>query len=151
MRRWTMLCAVIGVACGGGGRQQQAPVPATMNDAVDQFLAAVKSKDISRMGQLWGNARGPASEWMSDSVLYMRMSAVQHYLNASGYRVIEGPLGVPGRADRRLYRVELQRPECTHVQPIEIVQIRRGGWIVSDVHLESAATPGTCARSGTRQ
>lgn len=143
MRRWSVLCAVLGVACGGG--RTQLPVPQTMNDAVNQFLDAVKAKDIVRMGQLWGNARGPAAQWMSDSVLHMRMAVVQKYLVAPGYRIVEGPMAVPGRTDRRLYQVELQRPQCLRVQPIEIVQTHSGGWLVSDVHLESAGTPGTCA------
>ena len=143
MRRWSVLCAVLGVACGGG--RTQLPVPQTMNDAVNQFLDAVKAKDIVRMGQLWGSTRGPAAQWMSDSVLHMRMAVVQKYLVAPGYRIVEGPLAVPGRTDRRLYQVELQRPQCLHVQPIEIVQTHSGGWLVSDVHLESAGTPGTCA------
>jgi hypothetical protein len=135
-----LLGAVLGVACGGG--QRQTPVPATMSDAVNQFLDAVKANDIPRMGQLWGSTRGPASEWMSDSVLHMRMTVVQRYLTARGYRIVEGPLAVPGRTDRRMNQVELQRQQSAHVQPLEIVQTRRGGWLVSDVHLESAATPG---------
>jgi len=147
MRRWIVLGAGLGVACGGG--QRQTPVPATMTAAVNQFLDAVKSNDIPRMGQLWGSSRGPASEWMSDSVLHMRMTVVQKYLTAPGYRIVEGPLAVPGRTDRRMYQVELQRAQCPHVQPIEIVQTRRGGWLVADVHLESAGTPGPCP-SGTR-
>ncbi len=148
MRRLMLLCAVLGVACGGG--HTQLPVPATMNDALTQFLDAVKSRDILRMGQLWGSTRGPAAQWMSDSVLHMRMAVVQRYLTAPGYRVVEGPLAVPGRSDRRLFQVELQRPECLHVQPIEVVQTRSGGWLVSDVHLESAGTPGMSCPRGTR-
>jgi hypothetical protein len=147
MRRLIVLGAVLGLACGRG--RSQIPVPATMNDAVNQFLDAVQAKDIPRMGRLWGSTRGPAAQWMSDSVLQMRMSVVQRYLTAPGYRIVEGPLPVPGRSDRRLFQVELQRPQCPHMQPIEVVQTRSGGWLVADVHLESAGTPGSC-RPGTR-
>ncbi len=126
----------------GLGGQRQAPVSTLMSDAINQFLDAVRANDIPRMGQLWGSARGPASEWMSDSELHRRMTVVQRYLNAHGYRIVEGPLAVPGRTDRRMYQVELQRAQCPQVQPIEIVQTRRGGWIVADVHLESVGTPG---------
>jgi hypothetical protein len=122
-----------------------------MNDALDQFLAAAQAKDIPRMGRLWGTARGPAVEWMSDSTLNMRLSIVQRYLTANGFRIVEGPLAVSGHPDRRLYRVELQRSQCVHVQPIELVQARRGGWLVYDVHLENANEGGTCAGPpGTR-
>jgi len=139
-RRLTVLLCVLGIACGG--RRTQAPAPATMNDALMQFLDAVKARDVQRMGRLWGTTRGPAAEWMPDSIVAMRMTVVQRYLSANGYRIVEGPLSVPGGNERRLFRVELQRAQCTHVQPIELVQVRRGGWLVYDVHLESAGGAG---------
>ncbi|MGH7538828.1 MAG: hypothetical protein ACREMF_09350 [Gemmatimonadales bacterium] len=150
MRRLALLSILLGTACGGG--RSQLPVPSTMNDALTQFLDAVKVKDIQRMGRLWGTTRGPAAEWMSDSVLHMRMTVVHRYLTANGYRIVEGPLSVPGVSERRIFRVELQRAQCNHVQPIELVQANRGGWLVYDVHLESASGPGACqpAAPGTR-
>jgi hypothetical protein len=151
MRRLLMVLSALGMACGGGGGRSQTPVPATMNDALSQFLAAAEAKDIPRMGRLWGTARGPAVEWMTDSILNMRLSIVQRYLTANGFRIVEGPLPVAGHPDRRLYRVELQRSQCVHVQPIELVQARRGGWLVYDVHLENANEGGACAGPpGTR-
>ena len=151
MRRLMALCTVLAVGCGGGGGQTQVPIPATMNDALGQFLDAAHANDIRKMSRVWGTSRGPASEWMSDSTLSMRMTVVQRYMSANGYRIVEGPLAVPGHTDRRLFRVELQRSQCLHVQPIELVQASRGGWLVYDVHLESANEAGACpARSGTR-
>ena len=151
MRRLMALFTVLAVGCGGGGGQTQVPIPATMNDALGQFLDAAHANDIQKMSRLWGTSRGPASEWMSDSTLSKRMLVVQRYMSANGYRIVEGPLAVPGHADRRLFRVELQRQQCLHVQPIELVQARRGGWLVYDVHLESANEAGACpARSGTK-
>jgi len=141
MRRLTVLLTVLGIACGS--HRTQAPAPATMNDALMQFLDAVQANDIQRMGRLWGTTRGPATEWMQDSVVAMRMTVVQRYLSANGYRIVEGPLAVPGVSERRLFRVELQRAQCTHVQPIELAQVRRGGWLVYDVHLESAGGAGS--------
>ena len=142
MRRLMALFTVLAVGCGGGGGRTQVPIPATMNDALGQFLDAAHANDIHKMSRGWGTARGPASEWMSDLVLAMRMTVVQRYLSANGYRIVEGPLAVPGHADRRLFRVELQRQQCLHVQPIELVQASRGGWLVYDVHLESANEAG---------
>ena len=141
MRRLTVLVSVLGIACGG--QRTQAPAPATMNDALMQFLDAVRSRDIQRMGRLWGTTRGPAAEWMQDSVVAMRMTVVQRYLSANEYRIVEGPLAVPGANERRLFRVELKRAQCNHVQPFEMVQVRRGGWLVYDVHLESAGGAGS--------
>jgi hypothetical protein len=151
MRRLPVFLTVVGLACGGGGSRSQVPVPATMNEALSQFLDAAQARDIPRMGRLWGTGRGPAVEWMSDSTLQMRMAVVQRYMSANGYRIVEGPLPVPGHTDRRLFRVELQRSQCLHVQPIELIQARRGGWLVYDVHLENANEAGTCpAAPGTR-
>ena len=151
MRRLMLLLTVLGSACGGGG--SQLPAPSTMNEALTQFLDAVQTKNIERMGHLWGTDRGPAAGWMPDSVLQMRMTVVQRYLSASGYRIVEGPLAVPGASGRRLFRVELQREQCNHVQPIELVQTHSGGWLVYDVHLESAggtSSPCRPAAPGTR-
>lgn len=151
MRRLTLVLTALGIACGGGGSRSQVPLPATMNDALSGFLAAAQANDIPRMGRLWGNARGPAVEQMADSTLQMRLTIMQRYLSANGYRIVEGPLAVPGHTDRRLFRVELQRAQCLHVQPIELIQAHRGGWLVYDVHLESANEAGKCpAGSGTR-
>lgn len=151
MRRLMALFTVLAVGCGGGGGRTQVPIPATMNDALGQFLDAAHANDIRKMSSVWGTSRGPASEWMSDTTLSMRMTVVQRYMSANGYRIVEGPLAVPGHADRRLFRVELQRAQCLHIQPIELVQASRGGWLVYDVHLESANEVGACpARSGTK-
>ena len=138
------LFLLAGSACGhnpGLGT----PVPQSMNESVSQFLAAVKANDQTRMGELWGTERGPAASNMNAGVLRQRLTVIQKYLDHTGYRIVEGPLLVPGHDDRRTYRVELQRPNCNHVLPIEVVRTRSGGWLVYDVHLESAGNPtGRC-------
>lgn len=106
------------------------------------------------MGQLWGTERGPASASMNADVLRRRLTVIQKYLAHSGHRVIEGPLAVPSRSDMRTFRVELQRDGCNHVLPIDVIRTRDGGWLVYDVHLESAGNPAArCqpARTGTRR
>jgi len=116
-----------------------------MNESISQFLTAVKANDQKRMGELWGTERGPAVNNMNSRALQQRLTVIQKYLDNSGYRIIEGPLLVPGHDDRRTYRVELQRSNCNHVLPIEVVRTRSGGWLVYDVHLESAGNPtGRC-------
>jgi hypothetical protein len=123
-----------------------------MNASVTQFLAAVKANDLKRMGELWGTERGPAAESMNPDVLRQRVTVIQKYLDHTGYRVIEGPLLVPGHDDRRTYRVELQRTNCNQVLPIDVIKTKSGGWLVYDVHLESAGSPsGRCPQGvGTR-
>jgi hypothetical protein len=70
-----------------------------------------------------------------------RLTVIQKYLENKGYRIIEGPLLVPAHDDQRTYRVELQRASCNQVMPIDVVRTHSGGWLVYDVHLESAGSP----------
>ena len=134
-------------ACGQP--RQSGPVPQSMNESVTQFLAAVKANDQKRMGELWGTERGPAATSMNDKVLRQRLTVIQKYLDHTGYRIVEGPLLVPGHDDMRTFRVELQRTNCNQVLPIDVVRTRSGGWLVFDVHLESAGSPGRCPTAGT--
>ena len=106
----------------------------------------MKSNDLKRMAELWGNERGPARASMKDSVVVMRVSAMRVYLNHVGYRIIEGPLPVPSEPDHRLFRVELQLGQCNRIQPIEVVQARRGGWFVANVRLDSPNNLSTSCR-----
>ncbi len=80
----------------------------------------------------------------------MNESVTQKYLDHTGYRIVEGPLLVPGHDDLRTFRVELQRSNCNQVMPIDVVRTHSGGWLVYDVHLESAGSPGgRCQQAGT--
>ncbi len=138
------LFLLAGSACGHNAGLGT-PVPQSMNESISQFLTAVKANDQKRMGELWGTERGPAVNNMNSRALQQRLTVIQKYLDNSGYRIIEGPLLVPGHDDRRTYRVELQRSNCNHVLPIEVVRTHSGGWLVYDVHLESAGNPtGRC-------
>ena len=121
-----------------------------MNESVSQFLSAVKANDQKRMGELWGTERGAAANTMNAGVLRQRLTVIQKYLDHNGYRIVEGPLLVPGHDDLRTFRVELQRSNCNQVLPIDVVRTHSGGWLVYDVHLESAGSPGgRCQPAGT--
>ena len=144
-----VLLATAGSACGGSPGPLT-PAPQTMNDAITQFFAAVRANDLRRMGDLWGTERGAASGFMDAEKLRERITVIQKYLKNTGYRVIEGPLVVPGHDDLRTYRVELQRATCNQVLPIDVVRTKSGGWLVYDVHLESAGSPsGPCQPATT--
>lgn len=141
-----------GVAACSRNPAPSTPLPQSMNESVAQFLAAVKANDLNRMGNLWGTERGPASQTMNGEVLRQRVTVIQKYLDHTGYRIIEGPLLFPGRDDLRTFRVELQRSGCNQVIPIDVIKTRSGGWLVYDVHLETANPSGRCqpAGAGTR-
>ena len=154
MRRLPVVLLLLGAACGRGSGPQ-APVPQSVNAALEQFLAAVKENDLSRMGGLWGTDRGPVAQSMEQEQLRRHLTVIQKYLDHVGYRIIEGPLGVPNRTDLRTFRVDLQRKNgCNQAVPIDVVRTRSGGWLVYDVHLEAAGSPAARCQStgsGTRQ
>ncbi|MGH8699146.1 MAG: hypothetical protein ACREVS_21855, partial [Burkholderiales bacterium] len=101
-------------------------------------------------GRLWGTERGAAADWMDRRELYQRLTVIQKYLAHDGSRILEGPLASPtGQKDVRGFRVELQRPRCTVVLPLDVVRARAGGWLVLDVHLAEAGNPmAACAPPG---
>ncbi len=155
MKRRLALALLLLAGSGACGKNPRAgaPVPQSMNESVAQFLAAVKANDLKRMGELWGTERGPAADNMNATVLQQRVTVIQKYLDHTGYRIIEGPLVVPDHDQLRTFRVELQRTNCNQVLPIDVVRTHSGGWLVYDVHLESAGSPGgRCqqAATGTR-
>ncbi len=143
--RLTVLLTLGALACGGRS-PSHAPAPESMTETLAQFLSAVKANDLQRMGTLWGTDRGPAVDWMKPDQLKQRLTVIQKYLNHVGYRVVEGPVPVPGQENRRSYRVELQRQACNVVQPIELVRAKSGSWLVVDVHLETAGSPAAACK-----
>lgn len=120
-----------------------------MDQALTQFLTGVQNNNLSQMGATWGTERGPAAEWMKPKELEQRMAVIQKYLANNGFKVMIGPQPVAGHAELRTYQVELKRDRCPHVQPIDVVRTRNGGWLVFDVHLEAARTLAQGCPSGT--
>ena len=117
-----------------------------MNDAVTQFMAAVKANDLDRMGRLWGSERGPAVSYMKADELKKRVSVLQIYLAYDGYRIIEGPQPVPGKDNQRTYRIELQRRGCNATASLDIIRANEGGWLVYNVHLADLSNPAAACK-----
>ena len=164
MRRLPVVLVLVGLGCGGGQRPG-ALIPQTPNEALTKFMDAVKANDLTRMGNLWGSDRGPASTYLDGSHLKRQLTTIQIYWNHTGYRIIEGPLpaqplnssfkNVPSADRLRDFRVELQRSGgCIQAVPITVVRTNSGGWLVYDVHLEAVGSPASRCQppgSGTRQ
>jgi len=139
--RLIALVALGALACGGRGGSP-ATAPQALPESLAQFMSAVKANDLDRMKALWGTERGPASGWMKSGELKQRLTVLQIYLNHVGYRVIEGPLPVPNKDDRRIFRVELQRAtSCTVVVPIELAHAKDGHWLVVGTDLAAVGNP----------
>jgi hypothetical protein len=125
-RRIALLAPLL-VACGG--HAITTPIPSDPNAAVNQFLAAVKNKDIKGMGEVWGDEDNLEVNLVKPDQFRLRVIPLQIYLSNKGYRVMEGPAPVPGVSSRRTYRVELQRTNCTFPVTLTVVQMHRGGWL----------------------
>ena len=139
--RLTVLVALGALACGGGAGPGKL-APQSPQETLAQFMSAVKANDLDRMRVLWGNERGPASDRMKGSEVTQRLTVLQIYLNHVGYRVVEGPLPVPNKEDRRIFRVELQRASsCTVVVPIEVARAKGGSWLVVGADLATIPNP----------
>ncbi len=145
--RLAVLVALACLACGGG-TGPQLPAPQSPQETLTLFLAAVKGNDLDRMGALWGDEHGPAKNSMKPAVLRQRLTVMRIYLDHIGYRIIEGPLPVPGKPNIVTFRIELQRPpSCLVVSPLDLVHTKDGGWLVNDIHLESLGTPRAACKS----
>ena len=160
MRRLPVLLVLAGFGCGGA-QHPGALTPQTPNEALSKFMDAVKANDLTRMGNLWGSERGPASTYMDRNNLKRQLTTIQIYWNHTGYRVIEGPLAaqplnptfknVPSPDRMRDFRIDLQRSNgCSQAAPITVVRTNSGGWLVYDVHLEAVGNPAArCQPSGS--
>lgn len=143
--RPAVLVALTCLACGKG---PPPPAPQTLQQTLAEFMAAVKANDLGRMKNLWGSERGPASGYMDAEYLRRSLTVFQIYLNHTDYRIVEGPLPIPGKDRLRTFRVELQRPTgCRVVVPIDLVRANNGSWLVNDIHLEAAGNPAAACKS----
>jgi hypothetical protein len=142
-----VLVALGSLACGGGAAPGKL-APQSPQETLAQFMSAVKANDLDRMRALWGNERGPASDRMKSAEVTQRLTVLQIYLNHVGYRVVEGPLPVPNKEDRRVFRVELQRAtSCTVVVPIEVARTKDGRWMVVGADLATIPNPASPCKS----
>jgi len=114
-------------------------------------MAAIKGKELARLGDLWGRERGPASGYMKAEELRQRVTVFQIYLNHVGYRVLEGPALVPGRPSHRRFRLELERQtSCVVAFDMDVVHANSGAWLVAAFDLATLTNPAArCATGGT--
>ena len=108
-------------------------------------MNAVRASDVEAMAQLWGTREGPAADHMDSEQLDMRLAVMIRFLAHERYQVAERRTAVP-REGYRSYQVELTRQGCLLLVPFETVLTGRG-WLVSNVDLEQAGTPGRPCRA----
>jgi len=140
----------MGVGCGGGGSSSSALSPASADPqlAIQTFMQAVNDTNLVTMAQLWGTTKGPAADRMPRDELEKRLVIMQRYLSNVSFEVQAARPGrvLPQSADEQFYNVRLVRLDgCTKTVPFTVVR-SGNGWLVSDIDLAQAGTPGRCRR-----
>ena len=126
-------------ACGGGGGAgsgSAAPL-STSPQVVTAFMKAAADSNLTRMGELWGTANGPASKSTDNE---KRLAIMQAYVRGDSIRIVADE-PVPGSDNRRKVTVALYRRGCLKQFPINTVLTKSGGWLVNSLDVTMAGNP----------
>jgi len=106
--------------------------------AVERFLQAVNSQDLTTMGRLFGTANGPIIDRDPRAEVEKRMFAIASILQHSDYS-IEGERIVPGRPDATQLIVRMSVDEGRRQVPVAytLVRSKRGAWLIEVIDLEA--------------
>ena len=147
MKRLPLILALAAVACTSSRRQEpdSGPRPASARpaasavpgapsprEAVDEFLAAVRTQDIQTMVIKWGFEKGPARDGDKKDQLEKSALIMQCYLSHQSFRVLND---APGEGGRRVFRVELTNGPATRATNFVTVQGPRSRWYVESADL----------------
>jgi hypothetical protein len=139
MRKTGLVAAAILAACGGNsGSAPTAPV-ASSGQAMQEFMQAAADSNLTRMSQLWGSSRGPATETHSPPDYEKRLIVIQAYLRADSSKVVSD-VPVTGDDSRRRLVVAVYRSGCMKQIPAVLLKVK-GAWIVNNIDLASAGNP----------
>jgi hypothetical protein len=139
MRNPVILAAAILAACGGhGGTAPTSPV-ASSGQAMREFMKAAADSNLTRMSQLWGSSRGPATETHSPPDFEKRLVVIQAYLRADSSKIVSD-MPVTGDNARRHLVVAVYRSGCMKQIPAVLLKVK-GAWIINNVDLASAGNP----------
>ena len=144
IRLWQFSAALpLALAACGGGRVAPSGVQpgSSAQAAVQAFLRAVADSNISAMSSLWGTSSGPALATGKPADYEKRMVVAQLFLRGAPYK-IAGESAVEGESTQRRINVEFDRGRCTKAVPFVVLRLKEGGWIVTQIDLNSAGSPG---------
>jgi len=102
-------------------------------DAVKQFMRALTDSNLTRMGELFGNAKGPVvktrPEGYEKKIVIMQLTL---------HGVVATTLGdVPGKNNMRRVTTQLSNHGCKVTIPIDVVKAPEG-WLVWGFDLQAA-------------
>ncbi|HEY2805319.1 MAG TPA: hypothetical protein VGI92_05615 [Gemmatimonadales bacterium] len=131
------------VACGGRRANLQ-PSPATPDQTVERFLAAVNASDVDGMAMLWGTRDGPegVTHTMNETVRLQRLTIMQHMLKSDNHSITGTDITDPSK---RVLTVSMTQNNRRFSIPFTLVPSRGGGWLINAIGLD-AAMPDAGAR-----
>jgi hypothetical protein len=147
MRKMLLPIGLLAVACGGGSMTPPATPLSSSPEAVRAFMRAAADSNISRMAELWGTSKGPASQ-TRPTEYEKRLMVMQAWLHGDSTRIL-ADTPVPGDDSRRRVSIALHRGTCVKQIPVTTVRIRDGGWIVQSVDISFAGNPARPCDPGT--
>jgi len=147
MRIPLVCCAMVLVACGARAPAPVEPVSSS-EAAVRAFMQAAADSNVTRMGNLWGTARGPGRPSLSQADYAKLVVVMQAYLRGDSIRVLyDRPRA--GTESERDVAIQLFRGTCVKQIPVTTVRTAGGAWLVQSVDLSAAGNPARpCDRGG---
>jgi hypothetical protein len=131
---------IVLAACGGGSSAESSAPVASAAAAATAFLRAAADSNVTRMAELWGTARGPASRTNQPTDYQRRIVVIQTFLWSDSSKVI-GQAAVPGDENRRTVTVAIWRGGCMKQFPLTMVRTGSGAWLVSNFDLALTGNP----------
>ena len=112
--------------------------------AVDQFLGAVKLRDLQAMSTVFGTNNGPARETMDRTELEKREIILACYFNNDSYRILGERSGQGGH---REVSVELKKGNLIRTTTFYAIRGPGGRWYIDNMDI--AAVRDFCGNPGT--
>jgi hypothetical protein len=115
----------------------QAPrAAATPAGAVEEFMRALADSNLTRMAQLFGNAKGSAFKTHQPQDYEKRMVIMQAMLRGAQARTLGDVPSAKGGG--RTVTTQLSSNGCKVTIPVKVLQSNEG-WVVNEFKLEAAA------------
>ncbi len=134
-------CSTATQTVANNGQLTGAATPAL---AVDQFLTAVRNRDLQAMSTVFGTNKGPARETMDRTELEKREIILACYFNNDSYRTLGEQSGQSGH---REIRVELKRGALTRQSTFYAIKGPADRWYIDNMDI--AAVRDFCGNPGT--
>ncbi|HET6680976.1 MAG TPA: hypothetical protein VFG84_07225 [Gemmatimonadaceae bacterium] len=103
--------------------------------AVEQFLAAVRARDLQAISVIWGTEKGPARDQLERTELEKREIIMQDCLVHDQFRILDETTGEGGQ---RVFRVELTKGAVSATPRFYTVLGPENRWYVLEAEINAA-------------